>query len=50
MYMQLQVVDAIRHAGTDDKVQGLMLIIGDSQQFAGPAQVQELRDAVHAFR
>lgn len=50
MGLHTQVVHAICHAASDYRVLGLMLTIGDSQDFAGPAQVQELRDAVLYFR
>lgn len=47
----VQVVDALHHAGKDERVKGIVAYVGDSE---GPpsqlAQVQELRDAVLHFR
>ena len=46
----LQIVEAFHHAGTNPRVKGLITCIGDKQSFSGPAQVQELRNAVFDFR
>ncbi len=46
----LQVVDALRHAGEDERVQGLVAIIGEGEAPERLAQVQELQDAVLHFR
>ncbi|MCI0485414.1 MAG: signal peptide peptidase SppA [Blastocatellia bacterium] len=42
------IVDALEKAGTDDRVAGLVAKIGAAPM--GMAQVQEIRDAVKAFR
>lgn len=46
----MQMVDALRHAGSDKRIQGVIGCIGDGQKHAGLAQVQELRNAVLTFR
>lgn len=49
----LQVVDAIRHAGTDDQVIGLVTHIGDLEnalQGYRLADIQALRAALLSFR
>ena len=51
----MQVVDALHHAGTDKRVQGLVACIGRHKMSAnasseGLAELQELRNAVHDFR
>ncbi len=46
----LQVVDALHHAGEDERVQGLVTIIGEGEAPERLAQVQELQDAVLHFR
>lgn len=43
------VVDALRAAGDDERVKGLLALLG-SQPAGGLAQVQELRGAVAEFR
>ena len=50
MTLALQIVEALHHAGTNPRVKGLITCIGDGQSFSGPAQVQELRNAVFDFR
>ncbi len=49
-HLALQVVDALEHAGKDERVQGFVTCIGDGGSPAGLAQVQELRDAILKFR
>lgn len=46
----MQVVDAMHRAGADKRVQGIVACFGDAQQYIALAQVQELRNAVLAFR
>lgn len=46
----MQMVDALQHAGSDKRIQGVVGCIGDAQKHGGLAQVQELRNAVLAFR
>ena len=46
----MQVVDALHHAGTDKRVQGLVACIGRHLHSEGLAELQELRYAVHDFR
>jgi hypothetical protein len=46
----MQVVDALHHAGTDKRVQGLVACIGRHLSSEGLAELQELRNAVHDFR
>ena len=46
----MQVVDALHHAGTDKRVQGLVACIGRHSRSEGLAELQELRNAVHDFR
>ncbi|KAI8464184.1 MAG: peptidase family S49-domain-containing protein [Monoraphidium minutum] len=41
---------ALDEAKRDARVQGLLALLGDREQFAGLAQVQELRDALIDFR
>ncbi|KAL0021728.1 hypothetical protein WJX79_008882 [Trebouxia sp. C0005] len=49
--MQLfKMVDALQHAGSDKRIQGVVGCIGDTQKYGGLAQVQELRNAVLGFR
>ena len=43
----MQVVDALHHAGTDKRVQGLVACIGRHSRSEGLAELQELRNAVH---
>lgn len=50
MFVRMQMVDALRHAGSDKRIQGVIGCIGDGQKHAGLAQVQELRNAVLTFR
>ena len=47
--MLLQVVHALKAAGKDSRVKGLVGIMG-SQPAGQMAQIQELRDAVLRFR
>ncbi len=47
--MLLQVVHALKEAGKDSRVKGLVGIMG-SQPAGQMAQIQELRDAVLRFR
>ncbi len=46
----MQMVDALQHAGSDKRIQGVVGCIGDTQKHGGLAQVQELRNAVLGFR
>ncbi len=46
----MQMVDALQHAGSDKRIQGVVGCIGDAQKHGGLAQVQELRNAVLGFR
>ncbi len=46
----MQMVDALYHAGSDKRIQGVVGCIGDTQTYAGLAQVQEIRNAILAFR
>ncbi len=46
----MQVVDALHHAGTDKRVQGLVACVGRHLHSGGLAELQELRNAVHDFR
>lgn len=46
----MQVVNALHHAGSDKRIQGIVGCIGDAQKYDGLAQVQELRTAVLGFR
>lgn len=46
----MQMVDALQHAGSDKRIQGMVGCIGDAQKHGGLAQVQELRNAVLGFR
>ena len=46
----MQMVDALQHAGSDKRIQGVVGCIGDAQRHGGLAQVQELRNAVLGFR
>ena len=49
--MELQkAVKALKVAGGDERVLGLFALVGDLGKEAGLAQVQELRQAVQAFR
>ncbi|KAL0050980.1 hypothetical protein WJX82_011683 [Trebouxia sp. C0006] len=45
-----KMVDALQHAGSDKRIQGVVGCIGDAQKHGGLAQVQELRNAVLGFR
>lgn len=45
-----KMVDALKHAGSDKRIQGMVGCIGDAQKHGGLAQVQELRNAVLGFR
>ncbi len=49
-HLCIQVVDALHHAGTDKRVQGLIACIGRNLHPQGLAELQELRNAVHDFR
>lgn len=46
----MQVVDALHHAGSDKRIQGVVGCVGDAQKYDGLAQVQELRTAILGFR
>ncbi len=48
--MTMQVVEALRLAGSDSRVKGLTALIGANEQFTGLAQIQELRNAVADFK
>lgn len=43
------IIDALHIAGQDERIKGLAVHL-DGIQFAGLAQIQELRNAIHAFR
>ena len=43
------IIDALDTAGLDDRIKGLVVHL-DGVQFSGLAQIQELRNAIHAFR
>ncbi|KAL0032135.1 hypothetical protein WJX77_007069 [Trebouxia sp. C0004] len=45
-----KMIDALQHAGSDKRIQGMVGCIGDAQKHGGLAQVQELRNAVLGFR
>ena len=46
----MQMVNALKCAGTDTRVQGLVGCFGDAQQYVAMAQVQELRSSILGFR
>jgi hypothetical protein len=43
-------VEALRLASSDERVKGVMATFGANQRYQGLAQIQELRNAVTAFR
>jgi hypothetical protein len=45
-----QAIQALKWAGEDPRVKGVVTMFGANQQFMGLAQIQELRNAVTDFR
>ncbi|KAK9846227.1 hypothetical protein WJX84_003224, partial [Apatococcus fuscideae] len=45
-----QVVNALQGGADDQRVKGVLALIGGTQQFTGLAQVQEIRKAMQEFR